>query len=393
MFESFSGVGMQAMAFKRLGINYDHVGISEIDKDAIISYAAIHCDLENIYKATESFPTKEDMIESLQLKNVGYDYVKGKHTVTTRMPYKRLKLLYLADQLSKNKGDISIVKACDINEQLDVFTHSFPCQSLSYTGTGGGLDSGKSSVVWEVVRLLKELSEESLLPKSLIMENVIGLLGKKYKPGFQRLLSELSKLGYANYYQVMNAKDYGVAQNRRRVIMVSVLGDYSYEFPKPFKLTKTFKDYLEKDVSDKYLLSENMYNFFLINDKNNREKGNGFRFKPHDPDVTSVAFAITTKAGNRMDDNFVIIDDMFKNRDIRTYDDYAPTIRSERSGLKVSNGVNVRKLTELEVWRFMDVDDDDFYKAEKFSVSTKLYQQAGNGLVVGKLAYVIKEMM
>ena len=139
MFEAFSGVGMQAMAFKRLGINYDHIGISEIDKDAIISYAAIHCNLEDVYNSTENFPKKEDIIEYLQSKNVGYDYAKEKHTVTTRTPYKRLKLLYLADCLSKNKGDISKITPKDINEQLDVFTYSFPCQSLSYTGTGGVL--------------------------------------------------------------------------------------------------------------------------------------------------------------------------------------------------------------------------------------------------------------
>jgi len=244
LFEAFAGVGCQAMAFKRLGIDFETVGISEIDKYAITSYNAIH----------------------------------GK---------------------TKNYGDIC--KMTHIPE-CDIFTWSFPCTDLSKAGKREGLQGGtRSGLVYEVLRLLHATTNK---PKVLIMENVPDLVQETFMAEFYEIQKEIESLGYKNYTQRLNAKHYGVAQNRDRVFMVSLLGGGRYEFPPREKLTKRLKDYLEDEVDEKYYLSDKMVNFFKQNSIVNEEKGNGFRFNPQDGN--KPAKAITTRAGGRMDDNFLL---------------------------------------------------------------------------------------
>lgn len=200
LFESFAGVGMQRMGFDRLGLEYEMVGISEIDKHAIQSYMAIHGE-------------------------------------------------------TPNYGDITKIKGEDL-PQIDVFTYSFPCQDLSVAGKGKGMKEGtRSGLVYEVIRILRELKEFDRLPGVLIMENVTAILNKKHIDGFEKIKSEIEELGYTNYVDKLNAKNYGVAQSRDRAWMISVLGDYYYEFPKPIPLEKRLKDYLESEVDEKYYLS------------------------------------------------------------------------------------------------------------------------------------------
>ena len=203
---------------------------------------------------------------------------------------------------TKNYGSITDIKGQDL-PQIDVFTWSFPCTDLSKAGKQQGMSSEtRSGLVYEVLRILHESTNK---PKVLIMENVVDLVQSKFIRQFNEIQLELEQLGYVNYVETMNAKDFGVAQNRDRVFMVSILGDFYYEFPKPFKLEKRLKDYLEDEVEEKYYLSDKLLNFFQENSIKNEEKGNGFRFKPKDDD--SIANAVTTLAGNRMDDNFIKI--------------------------------------------------------------------------------------
>ena len=109
----------------------------------------------------------------------------------------------------------------------------------------------RSGLLWEVERLLYECDE---LPQVLVMENVPQVHGKKFIKDFESWLDSLSELGYKNYWQDLNSKDYGVAQNRNRTFLVSFLDDVSFKFPEPFPLTKTMGDYLEDEVDEKYYI-------------------------------------------------------------------------------------------------------------------------------------------
>ena len=137
----------------------------------------------------------------------------------------------------------------------DVFVSLNLCQDLSVAGLGKGMAKGsgtRSGLLWEVERLLNETEQ---LPQVLLMENVPQVHSTKNMGDFQRWIEFLERKGYSNFWQDLNAKNYGVAQNRNRTIMVSFLGSYSFEFPKEIPLTKTMKDYLEEEVDEKYYIN------------------------------------------------------------------------------------------------------------------------------------------
>lgn len=133
------------------------------------------------------------------------------------------------------------------------------CQDISVAGNQGGIVKGqtRSGLLYECEKII-----EYCRPKYLLMENVKNLVGKKFKPQFNDWLEYLESLGYTNYWKVLNAKDFGIAQNRERVFVVSILGDENYEFPNGFKLEKRLKDFLEYSVDDKYYLSEEIQKRF-----------------------------------------------------------------------------------------------------------------------------------
>ena len=141
-------------------------------------------------------------------------------------------------------------------------------------------------------------------PKYLLLENVAALVSEKFLPLFNKWQAELESYGYSNFAQVLNAKDYGVPQNRERVFLVSILDDNArYHFPEPFKLEKRLKDVLEVNVDEKYYLSEKIIAGFDAHKKRMEERGNGFGWKP--TDGGGIAKAILTLSGNRPDDNFI----------------------------------------------------------------------------------------
>ena len=209
VFEAFSGYGSQSIALRNLGIPHEVVAISEIDKYAIKAYEAIHGSALNL-------------------------------------------------------GDISKIKVEDV-PQHDLFTYSFPCQDLSVAGKQAGLGEGtRSGLLYECEKII-----EYCRPKYLLLENVKNLVGKKFKPQFDEWLDYLESLGYTNYWKVLNAKNYGVPQNRERVFVVSILGDHEpYEFPDKMGLDKCIADVLEDEVDEKYYLSEEIQNRFKITNQN-----------------------------------------------------------------------------------------------------------------------------
>lgn len=215
--ELFAGYGSQHNALKRLKrdypqFEYEVVAFCEIDENAIKAYHALH----------------------------------GDHI--------------------PNLGDITQVNPSDVPD-CALMTWSFPCQSISSAGLQHGLAEGsgtRSSLCWNAVRIF-----EAKRPKYLLMENVSALVSDKFIGDFNLLQSSLQKIGYTNFTQLMNAKDYGVPQNRLRVFMVSVLDcSQAYYFPKPFPLERRLKDVLETNVPDRYYLSqERLAGLKLSNEK------------------------------------------------------------------------------------------------------------------------------
>lgn len=144
------------------------------------------------------------------------------------------------------------------------------------------------------------MDECSELPQVLLMENVPQVIGQKNIKDFQSWRSKLESLGYSNYVQLLNAKDYGIPQNRNRCFMVSILGEYHYEFPKKKKLELKLKDMLEDNVDEKYYLSQEMIQFYISNSEKQKEKGNGFRFEPFERErESSQGFEMQTGSNAR----------------------------------------------------------------------------------------------
>ncbi len=165
----------------------------------------------------------------------------------------------------------------------------------------------RSGLLWEVERILDECEGE--LPQVLLMENVPQVIGKKNIKDFLLWRDKLEKLGYSNYVQILNAKDYGIPQNRARCFMVSILGDWNYRFPEKQPLNLCLKDLLEESVDDKYILPKSLVDFFVKHTEKQIERGNGFRFETVND--KQIGKTITT-CPVRMETNFIAIPEKTK---------------------------------------------------------------------------------
>lgn len=250
----FSGYDSQCLALNRLGIPYDLAAWCEIDRHAITAHNAL-------------FPQWKD----------------------------------------RNLGDVSRVDWAEWHtrhpQPIDLLTYSSPCQDFSSAGLQRGGEEGsgtRSGLLWETERAVRELR-----PRHLVFENVGGLVSDKFIDLFNRWQARLNGYGYTNFSQLMNAKDYGVPQNRLRIFMVSILDcPRAYYFPKPFKLERRLKDVLEQNVAERYYLKEEQVQTLLNATKKHQEKGNGFAFKPHSPE-DDYAFAVACSDKGGKTDNFV----------------------------------------------------------------------------------------
>ena len=287
LLELFSGIQSQERAIRQLPISYESVGVCDCDKDVLVASAAMRFDLESEI-ANYEFPTAEIMIQELQEKNIGYDFVAQKHTITSRTPIVKLRQYYISDKLLKNLGDISKVKRLP---RANFVTYSSPCQSFSVAGKLAGaaktctkcghkwdidfsnpdynykcpmcenasLESTTSGLLQEVQRLLSIAYEENELPEYLMLENVKNLVGKKFIGQFEAWVRWLDSIGYNTYYKVLNGKHYGIPQNRERVFAISIRKDVDtkgFIFPETIPLTTRLKDMLEKNVDEKYYLPD-----------------------------------------------------------------------------------------------------------------------------------------
>ena len=251
VFTSFSGYDSQCMALDRLEIGYDLVGWSEIDKYAIAAHNAVY-----------------------------------------------------PQYAERNYGNICNIKWSEV-PSFNLFTYSSPCQDFSNAGLqrGGQEGSGtRSSLLWECRRAI-----ECKRPDYLLMENVAALVSDKFIKLFNKWQITLEGYGYINYAKVLNAKDYGVPQNRERIFMVSVRKGlcHKFYFPKPFKLERRLKDVLEYNVDEKYYLSGERLNGLVSSTQKEEERGNGFKFDPKTEE--DIATTVQTSGGSRKTDNFVIV--------------------------------------------------------------------------------------
>ena len=213
LIELFAGIGSQAKALENLGADFEHYRVCEFDKYAIASYNAIH---------GTNFETSD------------ITQLKGK--------------------------DLGIV---DTDKYCYIMTYSFPCQDLSLAGNQKGMTKGsgtRSGLLWEVERLLNETDE---LPQVLLMENVTQVHGEGNKKDFHEWVTFLENKGYSCYVADLNAKDFGIPQSRNRTFMVSILGDYYYDFPETMPLELTLNDMLEENVDEKYYLKGATIDRFL----------------------------------------------------------------------------------------------------------------------------------
>lgn len=310
MIELFSGIGAQERSLRQLKIPYRIINTCDCDKDAVLSYAAMRFNIDEAMK-TYQFPTQDKMIEELQNKGFGYDFMKSKHTITSRTPINKLKQYYIADKLSNNLGDISKI---DSLPYADLVTYSSPCQSFSVAGKLAGakkicktcgyewkidfsnpnynykcpycgsvnLDSTTSGLLQEVQRLLSVAYKNNTLPKYLLLENVKNLVGKKFKPQFDAWIRWLDSIGYNTYYKVLNSKHYGIPQNRERIFAVSIrkdIDDGKFKFPEQIPLTTRLKDILEKNVDEKYYLSSDKVESILANFIARQNEASGINLK------------------------------------------------------------------------------------------------------------------
>lgn len=263
LIELFGGYGSQALALKYLGANFEHWKLCEWAIKSIQAYKDAHFK-DNNTDYSKDF-TKEQIIEYLAEKGISANYNEPmtKQQVE-RMGEQKLKQVYNNIQATHNLVDICQAHAKDLeivdtDKYTYVMTYSFPCQDLSLAGKGAGMEKGsgtRSGLLWEVERLLDESLAGGALPQVLLMENVPEVMGVNNIKHFAKWLEKLESIGYKCYWKVLNAKDYGVPQNRERCFMVSILGDYYYNFPQPKKLEKKLKDLLEDIVDEKFYLSE-----------------------------------------------------------------------------------------------------------------------------------------
>ena len=294
LLELFGGIGACTASLKRLGIDFEVADYVEIDKYAVASYNAIN------------------------------------------------KTNFAPQDITKWDKDI----------EVDLIMSGSPCQDFSVAGHGKGGDKGsgtRSSLMYENIRIIEKLN-----PKYVIWENVKNLLSKKHIHNFNAYLEAMEELGYYSYYQVLNAKDYGIPQNRERVFTISIRKDTNklFTFPRKQNLKLCVKDLLEKNVDDCYYkVCSSMVKEF----ENSKGKVK---------EITNKKYCntITTKQA-RWNNAGMIVD--FKG---------------------------LRYMTPRECFKFMGFTDEDFEKAAKVNSKTQLYKQAGNSIVVNVLECIFKNL-
>ena len=408
LIELFSGYGSQSLALDYLGADYESFRICEWSLPSCIAYKAIHSKDQNDYGKGL---TKEQIVRFLVSRGCSLDWnTPAKKDQLNRKPIEWLKLAYNSIIATHNLVDISKAKGADFamreRERVQVvMTYSFPCQDLSLAGQMQGMDEGsgtRSSLLWQVSRILKEMSELNQLPDCLVMENVVQVDSHKNANNIGKWQDTLSKLGYKSYIKHLKATDFGIPQNRNRCFMVSVLGDYSYQFPTPKRLEAKLKDFLVEEADEKYYLTSNEIKYILAPQKTfnkcpkiNREIAATIH---SDTSIQRAQFDNYVQTSDKKKDDEVSyhyeFGEMQKSKNAQTIQALYSSSYSFKHGPVV--GINVkrlRRLVPLECWRLMGVKDSDFDKANKLLNDNTLYHLAGDSIVVPVLMALFGQML
>ena len=223
VFEAFAGIGAQHSALERANLNYEIVGISEWFINALLVYDAIH---SNLHEDIGDIPSYDDQIKYLKQFTFSKDSVNPIKDIS-RLSHNEIENLYIVNHRVKNHGSITEIQGKDMPE-CDLLVYSFPCQDLSTGGKTLGMKKGsgtRSGLLWEIERILKQLKEINKLPEYLLMENVKAIYAASNEADLNQWLSFLESIGYKNGTKmVLNAKDFGIPQDRNRAFIISQLG-------------------------------------------------------------------------------------------------------------------------------------------------------------------------
>ena len=354
LFEAFSGYGSQALALKLYNVNFEHVGISEINKNSIKAHKALHGNV-------------------------------------------------------KNYGDITKIDS-KLLPYFDLFTYSFPCTDITGAGKQRGFEKGSgtsSSLLWECEKIIKEKN-----PKFLMLENVARLVSKRYKKDFDKWLEILNSYGYNNYWKVINSEFCDVPQRRKRVFVVSIRKDVDngmFNFYDDKESTKTIKDILEQNVEEKYYLSQEMLKGYV-------QKNNFLGYVNQDTQASKVMDESTvfqticagthgyangyvkvktnTKKGYQVAKPYDVIDlerPTSKTRRGRVGYGVCQTLTSSCNHAILENDFRLRKITPREGFRLMGVSEEDVDILLSLGFSdTVLYFLIGKSIVVQCMKFLKK---
>lgn len=410
----FSGIGCQERGFQNSNLfDLEVLNTSDICKESVLSYAAIHCGLTNeMVENYLDYPSREEMAKELTEINLGYEPEKDKHfdwAKLVKRKNKDLEKYWLANKLSHNLGDISKIEELPY---ADLWTCSWPCTDISVAGKMKGLDpdSGtRSSLLWQNIRLLKKAKENNTLPKYIMFENVKNLVSKKFINNFETLLQLLDETGFNPYWGVLNAKECGIPQNRERLFCLCIRKDIdknTFYFPAPFDNGLRLKDFLEETVDEKYYLSDDKVEKFKKNfdienieiSSNNpirignvygEQFGTGYAGNVWSKEGVSPAL-MTMQGGGRQPH---VITGLVSNKGekFEKQTDFANTLlardykgfgNQQMNCVVDLKDIRIRKLTPRECYALMGLAFEDCNNAAAAGVSnTHLYKQAGNGIV------------
>lgn len=362
------------------------------------------------------------------LDNIGADYELVNYCEIDRYASKAYAMIHECSE-EKNLGDITKVDTDKLPNDIDILTYGFPCQDISLAGRQRGFDENgqrtRSGLFFEALRIIDDKK-----PRVAICENVKNLTSKKFSNEFDTVLNSLVAAGYRNYWKVLNAKDYGIPQNRERVFIVSIRKDADtgfFQFPQAVELERRVIDVLEDAVEEKYYMNtdkakeliEKLYHTKQLNGE--RVCCDGSINEPKIREVSNCIIARYDKGiSNQKQTGLCVVEPIIAEETNKTICINSKGGRNGIAGLQPSlqdrvyhaDGVapacttsympwfliknkryymRIRKLIPLECWRLMGFKDTDFKKVTGIS-NTQLYKMAGNSIVVDVLENIFKEI-
>lgn len=408
----FSGYDSQALALKYLGVSFEHYKTCEWNIKSMQAIKDLHFPNEDV-KLNEK-RTKQEMIDFLHHKGISNNWNEPMtNEQISRLSEKQLKQIIKNIAITHNLVNIQQVKGEDLgivdqDKYTYFMTYSFPCQDLSVGGLGKGMSdtSTRSGMLWEVERILSECETK---PQVLLMENVPQVHSQDNLQDFNKWQLRLEEFGYKNYFQDLIATDYGIPQTRNRCFMVSILGDYCYNFPQPIPLKTRLKDILEENVDEKYYLSEAMIKYLTDSvSSGGIDRSESFNRIQEKIQEEGIAATITTNAGSRATDNYIVettpkvvagIGEKKSNngrqfyQQDRIYDDNVSIALATGFAPYYKTGDKIRKLTPRETGRLMGVKDEDIDKILKNQSDSSAFHLFGDSIVVNVLMAIFKEML